>query len=68
MSDRIIIPVNVILTPDEYDKFMKKYHEAFGRQNEFVRRIDVVRSERPKQYDVKRSDEAGTLFRWLFKL
>lgn len=70
-SGRIVIPIYVELTDNEYNAFMKKYHEAYGHWDEYIHHISITRSEIPKHYDITKSLNAhktSTLFRWLFKL
>lgn len=70
-SNSITIPIYVELTDDEYNAFVKKYHEAYGHWDEYVHDISITRSEIPKHYDITKSLNAhktSTLFRWLFKL
>lgn len=70
-SGRVVIPIYVELTDNEYDAFMKKYHEAYGSWDKYVHHISITRSELPKHYDITKSSNAyktSTLFRWLFKL
>lgn len=61
-------PIYVDLTEEEYKKLIKKCEDVNWPKSERIRAIQFVRSERPGHYDVKRSDKADTLFRWLFKL
>ena len=70
-SNSITIPIYVELTYNEYNAFMKKYHEAYGHWDEPVHHIQVVRRMRPKHYEVAKAPAAyktNTLLRWLFKL
>ena len=70
-SGRVVIPIYVELTDNEYNAFVKKYHEAYGHWDEYVHDISITRSEIPKHYDIAKSLNAhktSTLFRWLFKL
>lgn len=70
-SNSITIPIYVDLTYNEYNAFMKKYHETYGHHNESVQHIHIVRCLRPKHYEVAKAPDAyktDTLLRWLLKL
>ena len=67
------IPIYVNLTPKEYEKFLDKYNEVYGPEDECgaICSMEFIRSKVPKPYDLTISEpglKLKSLMRWLLKL